>query len=84
MHLVLGQFSDTIHRIPKVGPKTLIAPYISSTARGARIQPSYLVNEADRKLSSGVRTVEDPIETKAKAAQVRIHILLILGKEYLL
>lgn len=67
-----------MHRIPKVASKTSIAPYISSTARGARIQPSYLVNEAERKLSSGVRTVQDPIETKAKAAQVRMEVFLIV------
>lgn len=57
--------------IPKVASGNAIAPYINSSTRGARVESSYLVNTAVRKLSSGVRTVQDPIEIKTKAAQVR-------------
>jgi hypothetical protein len=68
----LGQLSNIWHSIPKVASKTQITPYISSTSRGARVEPSHMVNAAERKLSSGVRTVQDPVEVKAKADQVRL------------
>lgn len=67
-----------MNRIPKVASKSPITPYISSANRGARIEPSLLVNETERKLSRGVRTVQDPIELKAKADQVRTSYMIFL------
>ncbi|KIN06174.1 hypothetical protein OIDMADRAFT_24507 [Oidiodendron maius Zn] len=63
--------SSFSRNIPKVASGNAIAPYISSSTRGARVESSYLVNTAVRKLSSGVRTVQDPIEIKTKAAQLK-------------
>jgi 1-acyl-sn-glycerol-3-phosphate acyltransferase len=59
-------------RIPKVSSdkSKSVTPYISASPHGAHVDPSYLVSTADRKLSSGVRTVQDPLQIKAKAAQV--------------
>jgi hypothetical protein len=64
------ELSNIAIRIPKVASSKPVLPYVSASTHGAHIDPSYLVNTRDRKLSSGPRTVQDPMEIKAKAAQV--------------
>ncbi|PSS18696.1 hypothetical protein M430DRAFT_102419 [Amorphotheca resinae ATCC 22711] len=57
--------------IPKVANKQLITPYISTTDNGAHVDPSHLVNPREKKLSNGIRRVQDPLEIKAQAAQAK-------------
>jgi len=45
--------------------------YIKSTVQRTHIDPSYLVNAEERKLSGGLRRVEDPITIKSKAAMAK-------------
>lgn len=64
------ELSNMAVRIPKVASSKPVIPYVSASTHGAHVDPSYLVNARDRKLSSGPRTVQDPMEIKAKATQV--------------
>ncbi|EPE34062.1 hypothetical protein GLAREA_07075 [Glarea lozoyensis ATCC 20868] len=56
-------------RLPTIASDKTITPYIQKTDQGARVNPSMLINPEVRKLANGIRTVEDPIMAKAKAAK---------------
>jgi hypothetical protein len=68
----LQELSNLATSIPRISSSKPITPYISATTHSAYVDRSHLVTARDRELSSGVRTVQDPIEIKARAAQVRL------------
>ncbi|EHL01678.1 putative rRNA-processing protein fcf2 [Glarea lozoyensis 74030] len=59
-------------RLPTIASDKTITPYIQKTDQGARVNPSMLINPEVRKLANGIRTVEDPIMAKAKAAKTNL------------
>ena len=57
-------------RFPKINPGSMIQPYISTEDGVARVDPSRLLNEEDRRSANQVRRVEDPVKVKEKAKKV--------------
>jgi hypothetical protein len=62
--------NQAFDRLPTISVEKPIVPYIQNTKQGARVNPSMLINSEIRKLANGIRTVEDPVMVKAKAAKV--------------
>ncbi|KAM0144128.1 hypothetical protein ACHAO1_000407 [Botrytis cinerea] len=68
--VIVSDDSSTKFSLPNLGKASTsaITPYITSTGH---VDASQLVPAKDRKLANGVRTVEDPIVTKAKVAKAK-------------
>jgi hypothetical protein len=56
--------------MPKVSLEASTTPYVGIVTHGAQVNPSYLVDEKERKLSNGIRHVQDPVELKIKSGLV--------------
>jgi len=58
------------HSISKPTSEKPIVPYVTTTEKGAHVDPSHFVGESDRKLANGIRKVQDPVTIRADSAQV--------------
>ncbi|CAD6439615.1 11068252-94a7-42a9-ad6d-ea5fa3bdeb1b [Sclerotinia trifoliorum] len=71
--VIISDDSSSKFSLPNLGKSatSAIAPYIKSTGQTTHVDSSQLVPAKDRKLANSVRTVEDPIVTKAKALKAK-------------
>lgn len=71
-----GVRADHLFSVFKLNPGFIAQPYIASINGVARADPCRLLSDKDRRLSNKVKTVEDPVKLKEKAAKVSRSILL--------
>ncbi|RAL60193.1 hypothetical protein DID88_000815 [Monilinia fructigena] len=71
--VIVNDDSSTKFPLPNLGKSSTsaITPYIKSAGQNAHVDSSQLIPAKDRKLANGVRTVEDPIVTKAKTLKAK-------------
>ncbi|QSZ34831.1 hypothetical protein DSL72_007690 [Monilinia vaccinii-corymbosi] len=71
--VLINDDSSTKFSLPSLGKSSTsgITPYIKSTGQSAHVESSQLIPAKDRKLANGVRTVEDPVVTKARALKAK-------------
>ncbi|KAI9646939.1 dTDP-fucopyranose mutase [Ciborinia camelliae] len=71
--VIVSDDSSTKFSLPNLGKSSTsaIVPYIKSAGQAAHVDSSQLVPVKDRKLANGVRIVEDPVVTKAKALKAK-------------
>lgn len=67
-----------IYSIVTVASDQVIPTYIKSAGQGVQIDPSHLARPEERKLSNGIRHVEDPVLVKSQSGKVRFFIFLFL------
>lgn len=72
----LTQKSTAQHNFhfPRLDAGELKKPYVSTKGDVATLDASRLLQEKQRKQANGIKKVEDPVASKAAAAEVRCHI----------